>query len=127
MAIHHQPVMFCLTCYVQGIYRTKASCYQRVSPRCVCVCGGGDFSTAPGGGFTYKGSNIFWDIRRNYATKSIVAECVKLLCLGRINELLAAFLEFPGIDGEAGQWGRGWGGGAIESTHTRYFAYKWLK
>ena len=52
-------------------------------------------------------------------TKSTVAECVK--------RLLAAFLEFPGVDGEAGQWGEGGGGGAIESTHTRYLAYKWLK
>ena len=36
-----------------------------------------------------------WDIRGNYATKSTLAECVKLFCLGCIEELLAAFLEFP--------------------------------
>ena len=36
-----------------------------------------------------------WDIRGNYATKSTLAECVKLFCLGCIQELLAAFLEFP--------------------------------
>ena len=48
-----------------------------------------------------------WDIRGNYATKSTVAECVKRLCLGCVDELLAAFLEFPGVDGEAGKWGRG--------------------
>ena len=42
-------------------------------------------------------------------TESTVAECVKRLCLGCIDELLAAFLEFPGVDGEAGLWGEGGG------------------
>ena len=100
--------MLCLTCNVQGIYRTKVSCYQRVSPRCLClcVCGGGG-----GGGLFYctteaasliKGVIFCRDIRGNYATKSTVPECVKRLCLGCVDELLAAFLEFPGVDGEAG-------------------------
>ena len=61
----------------------------------------------------WEGVIFCWVIRGNYATKSTVAECVKRLCLGCVDELLAAFLEFPGVDGEAG------GGGAIESTHTR--------
>ena len=49
MAIHHQPVMLCLTCYVQGIYRTKVSCYQRVSGTkvFVCVWVGGLFYCSP--------------------------------------------------------------------------------
>ena len=38
-----------------------------------------------------------WDIRRNCATKSTLAECVKRFCLGCIEELLAAFLEFPRV------------------------------
>ena len=68
----------------------------------VCVWGGG------GGGYTMeaashiKGVIFCWDIRGNYATKSTVAECVKRLNLGCVDELLAAFLEFPGVDGEAG-------------------------
>ena len=49
-----------------------------------------------------KGVLFCWDIRGNYATKSTVAEYVKRLCLGCVDELLAAFLEFPGIDREAG-------------------------
>ena len=55
-----------------------------------------------------KGVIFCWDIRANYATKSSVAECVIRLCLGCVDELLAAFLEFPvggggeGVDGEAG-------------------------
>ena len=49
-----------------------------------------------------KGVIFCWDIRGNYATKSTVAECVKRLNLGCVDELLAAFLEFPGVDGEAG-------------------------
>ena len=82
------------------------SCYQRVSPRCGCVCVGG----GGGGGVLLhyeaasliKGAIFCWDIRGGYATKSTVAECVKRLCLGCVNELLEAFLEFPGVDGEAG-------------------------
>ena len=71
----------------------------------MCVWGGG------GGGLFYcttaaasriKGVIFCWDIRGNYATKSTFAECVKRLCLGYGVELLAAFLEFPGVDGEAG-------------------------
>ena len=50
----------------------------------------------------WEGVIFCWDIRGNYATKSTVAECVKRLCLGCVGELLAAFLEFPGVDGEAG-------------------------
>ena len=60
-----------------------------------------------------KGVIFCWDIRANYATKSTVtvAECVIRLCLGCVDELLAAFLEFPGGggggggDGEAGYLG----------------------
>ena len=50
----------------------------------------------------WEGVIFCWDIRGNYATKSTVAECVKRLCLGFVDELLAAFLEFPRVDGEAG-------------------------
>ena len=73
----------------------------------MCVWGGG----GRGGGLFYyttdaaslkKGVIFCWDIRGNYATKSTVAECVKRLCLGCVAELLAAFLDFPGLDGEAG-------------------------
>ena len=74
------------TCYVvpyvlcQRDISKIVSYYQRVSPRCVCECGGGGGGSTAllhyGGGFTYKGSNFCWDIRANYATKSTVAECV---------------------------------------------------
>ena len=66
--------------------------------------GGGAFVLHYGGGFTYymKGVIFCWDIRGNYATKSTVTECVKRLCLGCVDELLAAFMEFPGVNGEAG-------------------------
>ena len=42
--------------------------------------------------------------RGNIATKSTAAGCVKRLCLGCVDELfiIATFLEFPGVDGEAG-------------------------
>ena len=68
-----------------------------------------------------KGVIFCWDIRANYATKSTVAECVIRLCLGCVDELLVAFLEFPG---GGGGWltGRRDSGDAIDSTHTRYFA-----
>ena len=78
------------------------SCYQRVSLSCVCVCwGGGLFYFTTDAASLIKGVKFCWDIRGNYATKSTVAECVKRLCLGCVAELLAAFLEFPGVDGEA--------------------------
>ena len=72
MAIHHKPVMLCPTCYVQGIYRTKVSCYQRVSPRCLCVSGGGGggggaFYCTPEAASFIKGVIFCWDIRGNYA------------------------------------------------------------
>ena len=72
----------------------------------VCVGAGGG-----GGGLLYctteaasliKGVIFCWDIRGNYATKSTVTICVKRLCLGCVDELLAAFLEFPRVNGEAG-------------------------
>ena len=66
---------------------------------CVCVGGGGYTMEAAS---HIKGVIFCWDIRGNYATKSTVAECVKRLNLGCVGELLAAFLEFPGVDGEAG-------------------------
>ena len=71
---------------------------------CVCVGGGGGglFYWTTEAASLIKGVIFCWDIRGNYATKSAVAECVKRLCLGCVDELLAAFLEFPGVDGEAG-------------------------
>ena len=68
----------------------------------VCVCGGELFYLTPEAASLIKGVIFCCDIRGNYATKSTVAECVKRLCLGCVDELLAAFLEFPGVDGEAG-------------------------
>ena len=62
MAIHHQPVMLCLTCYVQEYieqkYHAIKESHQGV---CVCVWGGargGAFVLHYGGGLTYIGSNI---------------------------------------------------------------------
>ena len=68
----------------------------------VCVWGGGVFYCTTEAASLIKGVIFCWDIRANYATKSTVAECVIRLCLGCVDELLAAFLEFPGVDGEAG-------------------------
>ena len=72
----------------------------------MCVGGGGGggelFYFIPEAASLIKGVIFCCDIRGNYATKSTVAECVKRLCLGCVDELLAAFLEFPGVDGEAG-------------------------
>ena len=70
-------------------------CYVCV---CVCVWGGGFYCTTEAV-FLIKGVIFCWDIRGNYATKSTFAECVKRLCLGNVDELLAAFLEFPGGGG----------------------------
>ena len=80
--------------------------------------GGGLFYCTTEAASPIKGVIFCWDIRRNYATKSTVAGCVKRLCLGCVDELLEAFLEFLGVDGETCYWG------AIDSTHTRYLAYK---
>ena len=69
----------------------------------MCVGGGGElFYFTPEAASLIKGVIFCCDIRGNYATKSTVAECVKRLCLGCVDELLAAFLEFLGVDGEAG-------------------------
>ena len=70
----------------------------------MCVGGGGGelFYFTPEAASLIKGVIFCCDIRGNYATKSTVAECVKRLCLGCVDELLAASLEFPGVDGEAG-------------------------
>ena len=57
----------------------------------------------------HPGRELYFDIRGNYATKSIVAECVKRLCLGCVDELLAAFLEFPGVELGGGIVGGGGG------------------
>ena len=54
---------------------------------CVCVCGGGLFYCTTGAASLIKGVIFCWDIRGNYATKSTVAECVKRLCLGCVDEL----------------------------------------
>ena len=108
MAIHHQPVMLCLRDISNKSIMLSKQSHQGV---CVCVCVWGGGGGSGGGGFYYttkaasliKGVIFFcWDIRGNYATKSTFAECVKRICLGCVDELLAAFLEFPGIDGEAG-------------------------
>ena len=99
------------TCYVKPYVLCPrdiskiVSCYQRVSLSCVCVCvcwGGGLFYYTTDAASLVKGVKSCWDIRGNYATKSTVAECVKRLCLDCVAELLAAFLESPGVDGEAG-------------------------
>ena len=66
MAIHHQPVMLCLTCYVQEYielkYHAIKDSHQGVCVLRVCVCvgggGGGGLLLHYGGGFTYKESNI---------------------------------------------------------------------
>ena len=89
----------------------------------MCVGGGGRgmFYCTTEAASLIKGVIFCWDIRANYATKSTVAECVIRLCLGCVDELLAAFLEFPGGGGLTGRRDIG-GGGAIDSTHTRYFA-----
>ena len=69
----------------------------------MCGGGGGIFYCTTEAASFIKGVIFCWDIRGNYATKpSTVAECVKRLCLGCVDELLAAFLEFPGVDREAG-------------------------
>ena len=96
--------MLCLTCNVQGLSKI-VSCYQRVSLSCVCVLGGwgeGLFYYTTDAASLIKGVKFCWDIRGNYATKSTVVECVKRLYLGCVAELLAAFLEFSRVDGEAG-------------------------
>ena len=103
MAIHHQPVMLCLTCYVQqkSNVEQKYMLSKSLTKVCVCVWGGLFYCTTEAVSLI-KGVIFSWDIRGNYATKSTVTECVKRLCLGCVDELLAAFLEFPGVDGEAG-------------------------
>ena len=75
---------------------------------------------------------VIWDVRGNYATESTVAECVKRLCLGCADKLLAASLKFPEADNftEAndgykkfrfpkcfGEEGRG----LIDSAHTSMY------
>ena len=69
---------------------------------CVWWGGGGGFYCTTEEASLIKGVIFCWDIRGNYATKSRVAECVKRLCLGWVDELVAAFLKFLGDDGEAG-------------------------
>ena len=66
---------------------------------CVWGGGGGLFYYTAGAASLIKGVIFCWDIRRNYATKYTVAECVKRLCLCCVDELLTAFLEFPGLTG----------------------------
>ena len=68
----------------------------------MCGGGGGLFYCTTEAASLIKGEIFCWDIIGNYATKYTVAECVKRLCLRCVDELLAAFLEFPGVDGEAG-------------------------
>ena len=64
--------------------------------------GGGLFYCTTEAASLIKGVIFCWNIRGNNTTKSTIAECVKRLCLGCVDEHLAAFLEFPGVDGEAG-------------------------
>ena len=87
--------------YIEQKYHAIKESHQCV---CVCVCGGGGglFYCTTEAASLIKGVIFCWDIRGNYATKSTVPECVKRLCLGCVDELLAAFLEFPWVDGEAG-------------------------
>ena len=68
----------------------------------MCGGGGGLFYCTMEAASLIKGVIFCWEFRGNCATKSTVAECVKRLCLGWVYELLAAFLEFPGVEGEAG-------------------------
>ena len=57
-------------------------------------------------------SNVIfsWDVGGNYSTKSTVAGCVKRLCLGSVDELLAAFEVSKNVLGI----------GAIADSHTSY-------
>ena len=86
--------------YIEQNYHVLSKSLTKVF---VCVCGGGGgvYSTTEAASLI-KGEIFCLDIRGIYATKSTVAECVKRLCLGCVDELLAAFLAFPGVDGEAG-------------------------
>ena len=103
MSIHHQPVMLCLTCYVQGYIENRIMLSKSLTKVCVCGGGGGAvFYCTTEAASLIKGVIFCWDIRANYATKSTVVKCVIRLCLGCVDELLAAFLEFPGVYGEAG-------------------------
>ena len=67
----------------------------------VCWGGGVNYCTTEAASIIKRVISC-WDIRGNYATKSTFAECVKRLCLGCVGVLLSAFLEFPGVGGEAG-------------------------
>ena len=82
------------------------------------MCGGGGGCLLHhGGGFTYKGGPptlellFSWNVRGNYATKSTLGECAKRLCLGCVDDRLAA--GFPKCFGRRG---RGEGGGGGRST-----------
>ena len=104
MTIQHQPVVLCLTCMSKGYIEQKYHAIKESRQGIyVCLCGGGGhFYCTTEAVSLVKGAIFCCDIRGNYATKSTVAECVKRLCLGCVDELLAVFLEFPGVDGEAG-------------------------
>ena len=101
MAIHHQPVMLCLTCYFQEYieqkYHAIKDSHQGVCV-CVCVWGGGFYCTTEAASLI-KGVIFCWDIRGNYATKSTVTECVKRLCLGCVDELLEPSWSFRRLTG----------------------------
>ena len=97
MAIHHQPVMLCLTCSVQGRYRKSIMLSKSLTNVYVCVWGGGGgggvgaFLMHYGGGFTSKGSNILLGHQRKLCDQVYSCfKCVKRLCLGCVDELLAA-------------------------------------
>ena len=83
--------------YIEQKYHAVKESHQGV-----CVWGEGLFYYTTEAASLIKGVIFCWDIRGNYATKSTFAECVKRLCLGCVDELLAAILEFPGVDGETG-------------------------
>ena len=91
--------------------------FQRVSPS---SRGREAFLLHQGGVLAYSLSNVLfsWDVRGNYATKSTAAECVKRLCLGCVDELLAAFLKFPEADNLTECFRRRGGGG------NRQYPYK---
>ena len=102
MAIHHQPVMLCLTCYVQEYieqkYHAIKDSHQGVCV-CVCVCVWGGFYCTTEAASLIKKVIFCWDIRGNYATKSTVTECVKRLCLGCVDELLEPSWSFRRLTG----------------------------
>ena len=120
------------------IFRPIEQKYHAFSPRCMLE--GRLFYCTAKTVSLMKEVLLSWEIRGNYATKSTLAECVKRFCLGCIDELLAAHLEYLRVanltEAKGGYkfgspkcfffWGGGVGrgsGGTINSTNTRYLAH----